>query len=459
MRMHRRKILNPFVLPVVLFAVTILAGTFVLCLPVSTAGEGIFWVDALFTATSATCVTGLIVVDTGSFFSGFGQTMILVMIQLGGLGIMTYASLIFYLWRKKISITDNIALGQTLLHSHGFSLGKFLQKMVLTVVGLELIGAVVLYFLSPAEFSPFSALFHAVSAFCNAGFSLFSDSLVRFQDNLFVNLCFMILIVLGGLGFGVLLEVSGLYRPRFSRGRTGLRKTAHISWHSRIVLSTTLFLILFGWVALILTEPAGRVEGSEAGWGTHILAGLFQSVTSRTAGFTTVDIGYMTNASLLILILLMFIGGSPASCAGGIKTTTFRSILAFAWSSIKGRQQVVVDKFALDRETVNKMLALVIFSLLLILSSVFLLLLVEGGGKPHPQAHGLFQDLLFECVSAFATVGLSTGLTPNLSTAGKCVLIILMFTGRLGLILFLSLLQSWQKTEHFSRAEDSLMVG
>jgi trk system potassium uptake protein TrkH len=457
--MKKKKILNPFVLPVILFAATILAGTLVLHHPASLSGDSISWIDALFTATSATCVTGLIVVDTGSFFSRFGQSVILVMIQLGGLGIMTYASLIFFLWRKKISLTDNIAVGQTLLHDPGFRLGKFLQKMVLAVIGIELIGAIVMHQLAPREIPLFSALFHSVSAFCNAGFSLFADSLVRFQSSPGVNLCFILLIILGGLGFGVIMEVSGLYRPGLRRGRPRIKKAGRVSWHSRIVLRTTLFLIVFGWAAFLLTEPVGRIEGPGAGWWTHVLASLFQSVTSRTAGFNTVEIGGMTNASLLVLILLMFIGGSPASCAGGIKTTTFRSLLAFAWASIKGRQQIVLGRFALSRETVNKVMSLVIFSLVLIFGAVFLLLLIEGGGVPHPQAHGLFLELLFECVSAFATVGLSTGVTPELSPAGKGVIIVLMFTGRLGLILFLSLLQSWQRTDRFSRAEESLMVG
>jgi trk system potassium uptake protein TrkH len=331
--------------------------------------------------------------------------------------------------------------------------------MVLAVIGIELIGAIVMHQLAPREIPLFSALFHSVSAFCNAGFSLFADSLVRFQSSPGVNLCFILLIILGGLGFGVIMEVSGLYRPGLRRGRPRIKKAGRVSWHSRIVLRTTLFLIVFGWAAFLLTEPVGRIEGPGAGWWTHVLASLFQSVTSRTAGFNTVEIGGMTNASLLVLILLMFIGGSPASCAGGIKTTTFRSLLAFAWASIKGRQQIVLGRFALSRETVNKVMSLVIFSLVLIFGAVFLLLLIEGGGVPHPQAHGLFLELLFECVSAFATVGLSTGVTPELSPAGKGVIIVLMFTGRLGLILFLSLLQSWQRTDRFSRAEESLMVG
>ncbi|MFO7817272.1 MAG: TrkH family potassium uptake protein [Thermodesulfobacteriota bacterium] len=456
---NKKNFLNPFVFPVFLFAVTIMVGTLVLHLPISLAEDEISWVDALFTATSATCVTGLIVVDTGSFFSEFGQWVILVLIQLGGLGIMTYASLIFFLWRKKISITDNIAVGQTLLHSAGFRLGKFLQKMVLTVIGIEVVGAVVMHFLSPVEFTFFSSAFHSVSAFCNAGFSLFPDSLSRFQGNWPVNLCFIALIILGGLGFGVIMEVSGLYHPTLSRGKPGITKKRKISWHSRIVVQTTLFLILFGWAVFLFTEPVGGIEKSGTGWGAHILASLFQSVTSRTAGFNTVEIGGMTNASLLILILLMFIGGSPASCAGGIKTTTFRSLLAFAWSSIRGRRQVVIGKFALNRETVNKLMALVIFSLVIIFTSAFVLLIIEGQKLPHSHSHGIFIKTLFECVSAFATVGLSTGITSDLSTAGKLVITVLMFTGRLGLILFLSLLQSWQRPEHFSRAEETLMVG
>ncbi len=454
--MNKRKLFNPFFLPVLLFAVAIVLGTFLLRMQISWAGGELSWVDALFTATSATCVTGLVVVDTGSFFSGFGQMVILILIQLGGLGIMTYAAFIFYIWRKKISIADNLAIGQSLIHKSGFRLGKFLQKMVLSVLTIELLGALYLYWFYPQEFPPFCAVFHAVSAFCNAGFSLFPDSLIRFQENLGINMCFMLLIFMGGLGFGVLMEISGIYRPGGAETKKLFYKAKRLSWHSRMVFSTSLILILAGWVFLLISEPMGELKN---GLDTHLLVALFQSVTSRTAGFNTVEIGYMTNTSLLVLILLMFIGGSPASCAGGIKTTTFRSLFAFVWSSLVGRRQVVLGNFALNWKTLNKVMTILVFSVVTILVAVFVIMLIEVGKMPHPETHGMFLEVLFESVSAFATVGLSTGITPELSNASKIVIIFLMFTGRLGIILLLSVLHNWQKTERFSWPEDSLLVG
>jgi len=452
--MRKKSLFTPFSLPVYFFSLTIMAGTVLLHHPISLAKGPITWIDALFTATSATCVTGLIVVDTGSFFSPFGQSVILVLIQLGGLGIMTYTSLVFYLWRKKITITDRIAVGQSLLHDPTFHLGKFLQQLIIAVLIIELLGAIVLYFLDPHFFSPFSAVFHSVSAFCNAGFSLFSQSLMPWRSSWTVNLVFIILIILGGLGFAVLVELKQAFSFTFYNSRKPRYK---ISWQSQVVLSTTAFLILFGWITIFWAEFFGQRHNLSLS--EHILTSLFQSVTCRTAGFNTLDIGHMTHVSMLIMILLMFVGGSPGSCAGGIKTTTFRGLLALAVSNILGRKQCVIGKFALDEKSLNKVITLVIFAIVLIFTSTLLLLISEGGDLPHPEAKGQFLEILFEVVSAFGTVGLSTGLTPKLTFWGKCIIIFLMFVGRLGPIVFLTLLQSWQTKERFSWPESSLLIG
>ncbi|WP_457571251.1 TrkH family potassium uptake protein [Desulfovulcanus sp.] len=449
----RRNLLTPFSLPIYFFALTIFGGTALLHHPISLAKGPISWIDALFTATSATCVTGLTVVDTGSFFSRFGQSVILVLMQLGGLGIMTYTSLVFYLWRKKITITDRIAVGQSLLHDPSFHLGKFLQQLIVAVLFIELLGGIVLYFLDPHFFSPFSAIFHSVSAFCNAGFSLFSQSLMGWRSSWAVNLVFMVLIILGGLGFAVLMELNLVVLTFNSSDKPRYK----ISWQSRVVLSTTAFLILFGWIAIFLAEFLGQNGGLNIN--EYILTSLFQSVTCRTAGFNTLDIGQMTNISLLVMILLMFVGGSPGSCAGGIKTTTFRGLIALAVSNILGRKQCVIGKFALDEKSLNKVITLIIFAVVLIFISTLFLLISEGGDLPHPEAKGQFLEILFEVVSAFGTVGLSTGLTPKLTFWGKWIIIFLMFVGRLGPILFLTLLQSWQTKERFSWPENSLLIG
>lgn len=448
----KKKFLSPFALPVYFFALTILLGAILLHQPFSLKGTSISWLDALFTATSATCVTGLIVVDTGSFFSPIGQSIILVLIQLGGLGIMSYTSLVFYLWRKKISITDRIAVGQSLLHDPTFHLGSFLIKMLKFTLAIEFSGAFILYLLEPTKFTPFSALFHSISAFCNAGFSLFSSSLMEYSSNIPINLVFMILIILGGLGFAVILE---LYEKRIKK--VNLKKDK-LSWHTNTVLETTFWLIVVGSILIFIAEFFAHSD-SNFDFTKGIISSIFQSITCRTAGFNSVDISKMTNLSLFIMIFLMFIGGSPGSCAGGIKTTTFRTLIAFGWSNLIGRKQCVIGKYALEEKSLNKALTLIIFALSIVFLATAILLATEGGDMPHHLSKGRFIEILFEVVSAFGTVGLSTGLTPNLTPFGKSIIILLMFIGRLGPILFLTLLQSWQTQERFKWPENSLLIG
>jgi len=445
---HAHKFVSPAVLPVYFFAATILLGGVLLHLPVSLNGVELGWIDAMFTSVSAACVTGLVVVDTGTVFSTFGQTVLVVLIQIGGLGVMTYTSLVFYLWRRRVSLTDRIAVGQSLQGDPSFKLGRFLVQLFVVCFGIEAVGALGLYALSQGEIGWYSAFFHSVSAFCNAGFSLYPDSLMRFAGNLSINLVFMLLIFLGGIGFYVLVEFPGsfgLLRRRSLRGA--------LSWQSSLVMRTSLWLILIGWLFFFL------IEQRQDGLATALLQSLFQSVTARTAGFNTMDIGIMTDTSLFIMILLMVIGGSPGSCAGGIKTTTLRVLFGFAVSQIKGRDQVVVEGYGVDASTVNKAMTLVIFAFVLIMGSVFVLTVTEGANLPHHLVRGKFMELFFEASSAFGTVGLSTGLTSRLSIPGKFVIMILMFVGRLGPIVFLTMLQSWQTREHFRRSEKSMLIG
>ncbi len=448
MKKHLR--LSPFLYPILYFGVVILTGTFLLQAPFTHPGKVLGWVDALFTATSATCVTGLVVVDTGSFFNHWGQAILLVLIQCGGLGIMTFTGLFFYLLHRRVSVTDRVAVGQSLLHDPTFSLGKFLGAIVVLAFGAEAVGAVALHLAAPSSFTPFSALFHAVSAFCNAGFSLFPDSLSTWRGSWFINLVFMGLIVAGGLGFSVLMELLA----RFWAALNG--KSRRLSWYSLIVLKTTVFLIVAGWVAIFLAEFCGNrclPAGQQA------LAALFQSVTCRTAGFNTLDIGRMTNVSLMIMIVLMFIGAAPGSCAGGIKVTTFRAVAAFIWAQARASHQAVIGRFALDRKTINKAIVLTATAALIIIAGVLLLNITEGGDVPHPRARGMFLEIFFEVVSAFGTVGLSTGITASLSAAGKLILTVIMFVGRLGPILFFSVLQSFKRERFFNLAEESLLIG
>ena len=303
--MRNRFSLPPYALPIIFFGLVILTGTVLLHHSASLAAGPISWIDALFTATSATCVTGLSVVDTGTFFSRFGQNVILGLIQVGGLGIMTFTGLAFYLWRRHVSFSDRIAVGQSLLHDPTFHLGKFLIRIVFWTFVIEITGAFLLYIQAPEAFSPHSALFHAVSAFCNAGFSLYSDSLMTWRGDWGINLVIMLLITLGGIGFSVLVELQEVSLCRLRKKRQA-KRCRRLSWYARVVLRTSLFLVVAGWLAIFAAEFYGSSRNLPMS--ESLLAALFQSVTCRTAGFNTVDIGQLTNVSLLIMLMLMFIG-------------------------------------------------------------------------------------------------------------------------------------------------------
>ncbi|WP_321404974.1 potassium transporter TrkG [Maridesulfovibrio sp.] len=452
----KSKATSPFWMPVYAFLMTIVVGGLLLKLDICHPGREISFIDAVFTATSAVCVTGLAVVDTGSFFSRTGQSVILALIQLGGLGIMTYASLVIYLLGKKVSASDRIAVSQTLIHDPSFNIGKFIVGVVTAVLSIEALGALLLHHMDPIGFYPFSAVFHSISAFCNAGFSLYPDSLTTWKDHLGINTVFMVLIIMGGLGFYVMTELWQKLINFIRRKESEI--TAHaLSWHTRIVLETTVFLIIIGGLSIFFAESfkIHVIEGAQV----NKLAALFQSVTCRTAGFNTVNISGVTNISLLVMIGLMLIGGSPGSCAGGLKTTTFRTWLAFIISKIKGHSQVKVGWYALSEESVNRALTLLTIASVILGSAIILLSITEGSHLPHSEVRGNFIEITFEAISAFATVGLSTGVTPGLSGPGKSIIIILMFVGRLGPVWLLTAINSWQREPRYKLPEDDLPLG
>lgn len=450
-------IVSPITLPIIVFGGIISVGTVLLHSSMSIQTTNFSWIDSLFISTSATCVTGLSVADVPHTFTSFGHFVIMVLIQLGGLGIMTYTSLVFYLWRKRISLTDRIAVGRNLLHDPSFHLGSFLKRIVLWTFIIEGIGALLLYIQAPKDFFLFSAVFHSISAFCNAGFSLFSDSLIKWQGSWGINLVFMVLIVLGGIGFSVLMELFNFLKQTILSWFKLEKNKKKLSWYALVVLKTSLFLIVAGWAGIYCAEFVGFQR--DMATNSAVLSSLFQSVTCRTAGFNTIEISQMTNVSLLFMIILMFIGGAPGSCAGGIKISTFRVIAGYISSQLKGRQQVVVDRYAIDNSTLNRSMILIIFSFFIIVTAVIILNITEGGDIPHPLARGLGMEILFEVVSAFGTVGLSTGLTPKLTEVGKLLITMLMFIGRLGPILFIVAIQSFQQEESYLWPEESMLIG
>lgn len=434
------------------FAAVILVGTGLLLLPwAQTRGE-VGLVDALFTATSAVCVTGLVVVDTGTAFTFFGQVVILLLIQVGGLGIMTFAALAYLMLGRRLSLASQAALHDAFFQRDlGVAFRQRFRQILLLVGLTELAGTLLLFTAlcwrgtsGPAAL--FSAVFHAVSAFCNAGFSLYRDNLVGLRDSpVFVG-TIMGLIVLGGLGHLVLTDLLEQGRRRLSRSSAGL---SPLSLHSRVVLRTTAALIVGGWLGLLLF---GLTPG-EATWGEKLGGALFQSVTARTAGFNTVDIGLLPLSSLLLLILLMFIGGSPGSCAGGVKTTALAISLAEFRAKLKGEEEVVLLERRVPRPVLDRTVVLVRLAILWNLLGLLLLLTTEAG-----RAGVGFHDVLFEQISAFGTVGLSTGLTDKLSVAGRLWLTATMFVGRVGpLTLALGILPV--RPTHIRYPEDRILIG
>lgn len=391
------------------FLTLILTGALLLSLPFCHEGKPVSLVDNLFTSVSAVCVTGLVTVDPGTSFSHIGELVILLLIQIGGLGVMTYAAVGLQLFRQRLSLTSHQALEETLLRPEIlFDLRRIFRQIVLVTLGIELTGALILFFAFLGELPPqsaaYQALFHAVSGFCNAGFSLWPDGLTRFGGSIPVMGTVMTLIVLGGLGHTVLLELWDEVKSP---------KTFQLSFHTKLVLVMSAGLILAGWFGIWLLGGGSWLES------------LFQSVSSRTAGFNTVEIRALPPAVLCLTCMLMAIGGSPGSCAGGLKTTTFAVWMSWIYAQLSGREDVTLLGRRLRPELVSRARLLVSLAIVWTAFGVLFLLAIEGTSIR-------FADAIFEQISAFGTVGLSTGITPTLSTGGKFWIMLTMFLGRLG---------------------------
>lgn len=412
-------------------------------------GAPLGWLDALFTATSAVCVTGLIVVDTATYFTPAGQAFLLLLIQLGGLGIIAFTTLII------VALGRRLSLRQEALSSYEVAPHVDYQLLTRDVVrftfGIEAAGALLLYLLWAPRLgwaeAAWPALFHSVSAFCNAGFSTFSESLIGFQDAPLTLLLVAALIVLGGLGFLTLEELMLRRRQR----RFG--RTLRLSLHSRLALATTAALLLGGWVAFALFE-----------W-THTLAGLplpdrlanalFLSVTPRTAGFNSIDYAHASDSTNFLTILLMSVGGSPGSTAGGLKTTTFALLGLLAWSRFRGHAIASLWGRSVPEETIQRAVGLAVVAFTLVTACIFVLTVSEPAGGEAFLAH------MFEAASAFNTVGLSMGITGGLTEVGKAAIALLMFLGRVGPLTFAAAvaLSSPTGTAEFRYAYEDVVVG
>jgi trk system potassium uptake protein len=436
------------------YLVTIGVGTFLLLLPASTVSGTISFIDAIFTATSAVCVTGLVVVDTGSYFTLFGQHIILALIQLGGLGVMTISVTIFLMIGKQVSFKHRMAMQDLFAHTPREDINQLVKSILWFTVIAELTGILLLTFHWTKEYplttALYMAVFHSVSAFCNAGFSLFTNSFMNYTSDIFLNVVICTLIIFGGIGFPVVYDI---YNTVFrSQG-----KRVTLSVQTKTVLMTTGILIVAGTVVFWSIEQNASLHGySFVG---RFLASLFQSITCRTAGFNTINIATLGNATLAFMIFLMVVGASPGSCGGGIKTTTLAVLGKFAWSRMRNKIRVNLFKKSIPKDTVVKSISLVLISMTIITAALFFLLFSTPDNPYSGEHHSQFLSYLFEVVSAFGTVGLSMGATTQISCLGKLLIIIIMLIGRVGVLTFSYLIAGVELTSGIEYAEENIMIG
>lgn len=442
----RRKPFNPARVMVSGFLLVIMAGSLLLSLPQAHAGEGISYIDALFTATSAVCVTGLVVVDTGTFYSTLGQSIVMALIFIGSLGFMTMTTLIFIFLGRRISLRDLIVIREALNQDSMSGLVPLVKAVVRVAVLLILIGTVLLgiRFVPELGFGLgiFLALFHAVSAFGNAGFDLFGnyDSLTLFSSDYLVTGTIAALFIIGGLGFTVIIELTRRFRNH-----------SRISLHSRMVLIITAVLLTGGTVLILLLEYNNPQTMGSLSPGAKLFTAFFTSATARTAGFSVLDTGRLFQASLLVLMVLMFIGASPTSTGGGVKTTTFGVVFITLVSMIRGRHEPVLFHRRFSVYHIMKAISIISAAIALVFVTTFVLTYFEAQE---------FSALFFEAFSAFGTVGLSTGITPDLSSPGKIALMITMFCGRIGPVtLLVALARKKPKDDVLEYPEERLMIG
>lgn len=423
--------LGPAQILVLGFLIIILIGSVLLSLPIASENnQGLPYLDALFTATSATCVTGLVVVNTYAHWTLFGKVVIISLIQIGGLGFMTLVSMIFVLMGKKITLKDRLIMQEAYGKETTAGVVKFSASIVKGTLLVEGLGALFLSFKFIPEYGfatgTWYAVFHAISAFCNAGFDIIGDSsLTPYVGDPIVNMTIVALIVLGGLGFTVWTDIIQGIKQKFKMNKRFTWRQAfdRLSLHTKLVLTITLALIGLGFVFFFIAEFTNPSTLGPLSLGEKTFAALFQSVSPRTAGFNTIALDRMHDPSKLMMIILMFIGGSPAGTAGGIKTIAAGVLVLATIATVRGRDSAEVFKRRIPLKTIMRSLALIMISLGVVLSFTMLLSITEDAQ---------FMDLLFESTSAFATVGSTLGLTGNLSFMGKIIIIINMFIGRLG---------------------------
>jgi trk system potassium uptake protein TrkH len=429
------------------FAFIILMGALLLTLPMSVrSGKGNF-LTSLFTATSATCVTGLVAADTYQNWTLFGQLVILCMIQVGGLGFMTIGAYIAVLLKKRIGLHEREQLQESVNTLEIAGVVRLVKQIVQGAVFIELIGAFILAFRFIPKFGfrrgIYFAIFHAVSAFCNGGFDLMGineaySSLVSYEGDVVVNLVVVSLIVVGGIGFVVWDDVK--------RNKWNFKKYL---LHSKIVISTTLIITVVATILFLITENNASFAGMTPL--EKFLGALFSSVTPRTAGFNTVDTASLSNAGKFLTMLLMFVGGSPGSTAGGVKTTTIVVLMAYAVAMVRNRQDINFFGRRLTEDVVKKANAVVIINMTLAMTAVIIIMVL--------QPNIAFENILFEVLSAIGTAGMTTGITRDLCVVSKLIIILLMYCGRLGSLSFALVFAQKKQQADIRQPQEKIIVG
>lgn len=450
--------LHPAQIIVIGFFLLILMGAILLSLPFSTVpGHRVSFLDAFFTSTSAVCVTGLVVVDTGTTYTLFGQIVIILLIQAGGLGVMTVTTMVFLLIGKRITLAERMILRESLNEFDLSGLVKMILKVIRVTLFAELAGAALLAIRFVPMFGlkgVYYSLFHAISAFCNAGFDLMGQefgpfsSFVPFVSDPLIVLTLSALIIMGGLGFVVVADIFSVSRIRARKG---------LARYTKLVLAANAVLIGIGLIAFFSAELGNEKTLSGLDTGGKILGGIFQTVTPRTAGFNTIDQNAMLPVSKFVTIILMFIGASPAGTGGGIKTTTTAIVALFAFFGIRGCRDITLRGRRVSPGTVQRATIIALTSFVFVVSACIAMVGIEG------HRGGIFtsENIIFEVVSAFGTVGLSSGLTPQLSIASRVVIMVVMFVGRVGLTSLVIALSSraGQNNTCIRYPEERFMVG
>jgi trk system potassium uptake protein TrkH len=444
------------------FFTVIMVGTILLIMPFSTTdGSWGNLIVALFTSTSAVCVTGLIVVDTGQYFSFWGELIITLLIQVGGLGYMTTTTFLLYLLGRKFDFRHKLAIQESFDRPFLQGSRSLIRSIIATTLIFEITGILFLMIVFSQEFGPIQgfwlSLFHSISAWNNAGFSLFEKNLMDYHSSIIVNLVITLLIICGGIGYQVIIEIYFWVRSYVTKDRYSF------SLNFKVVTSTTIFLLLFGFILFFLVEFYNSQTLLDFSLKDKLLAAWFQSVTTRTAGFNSIDNGKMTIAGIFLTMGLMFVGASPSGTGGGIKTTTFNILYNCTRSVLRGNENVIVFQREVPNSLILKAIAVLFGSGVLVISITFIISLIEFKFNPSFVIIGdnnlNFVQILFEVISAFATVGLSTGITASLSWLSQLLLVLTMYTGRVGILILMSAVLGDPRPSVIQYPEENLLVG